>query len=226
MEILHIDEQAASTASTEAMLGEPENRSDAYAESAVLETCVAMLINEPSSNLVEASGQIASALSMPLTSDATDIDSLKQRFYDRFVISSSPWFVPSNEQCIRKARFEGGTLVFSSVEGTYSRHVVECYKTVGFDYRKLQGYEPVVNRLLPDSLAAELAFLASMRLREAEAETDEQAQSCRAYADKFATEHLAKWVDSYAAFAEMKGVDLYSEWAQIIARIVSAETDR
>lgn len=197
-------------------------RSEARAESAVLETCVALLISEPSQALLEAALHLASALGTPIESNTADIDALKQRFYDRFLVSSSPWFVPANEQCIRKARTDGGKTTYPSIEGTHSRHVAECYKTSGFDYRKLQGHAPAVNRLLPDSLASELAFAASLRLRESEAATDEQSQYYRTYADRFMEAHPSRWVDAYSALVKAKGVDFYSEWIALTARIVAA----
>lgn len=195
---------------------------EARAESMVFETLVALLINEPSQGLLQAAQQLARTLDEPIVSDVSDIDSLKQRFYDRFLIPTSPLFVPCNEQCIRNSSIVDGRTAFPSVGGALSRHVVECYKAVGFDYRELRGCAPAISRLLPDSLASELAFVASMRLRESTASTSELAQSCREYADKFLAQHLTKWVDAYASFAEAKAADFYSEWARLAARIVTA----
>lgn len=203
----------------------PATQDEARNVSLVFETCAALLINEPSRDLLNAAQQLARMLEKPIASDVSDADTLKQRFYDRFLIPSSPWFIPANEQCIRKASITGNTLVFPSVEGALSRHVAECYRNVGFDYRKLRGYRPAINRLLPDSLASELAFVASMKLREATAQTSELAQNCRKYTDAFIAQHLARWADTYALHAEEKGVDFYSEWARLIASVVAAEAE-
>ncbi|WP_417143218.1 molecular chaperone TorD family protein [Raoultibacter massiliensis] len=196
----------------------------AHAESLIFEACAALLVNEPSQDLLEAAQQLARMLERPIASDISDIDALKQRFFDRFLIPSSPWFVPANEQCIRKSSLTDSAVVFPSVEGEHSRHVIECYKVIDFDYRKLKGYAPAINRLLPDSIASELAFVASMKLRESTAQTNDLAQGYREYSDKFIDHHLAKWVNTYALYAERKGVDFYSEWARLIASVVTEET--
>lgn len=204
----------------ETATSEAAPRAEALAESTILETCAAVLVGKPSREMLDAASCLAEALGRPLTSDTSDADALEQRFYDRFLIPSSPWFVPSNEQCIRMARDEGGRIAFPSIEGVHSRHVAACYREAGFDFRRIEGYAPAVGRLLPDSLVAELAFVSSMRLRESQAETENEARGLRAYADRFTDEHLGRWVGRYAELARSKGADFYMEWIDLTAHVV------
>lgn len=142
---------------------------------------------------------------------------LAQAFFDRVAVSCSPAYVPLAEQCVRDARFADGRWSFGGMDGRHARHVAQCYEKTGFDYRQLQGCEPLARSLRPDSLATECAFMAFL-LSECSAHDGRFA-----YADAFLLKHLATWVDRAALICAETGDDLVTRLVAECAAFVAED---
>lgn len=135
---------------------------------------------------------------------------LKQAFFDRLVIASSPVFVPLSEQSMRDARYRDGHWKFGAVDGSITRHVMRCYEHAGFDHRQLRGAEPLVRSLRPDALAAECAFMAFLLAGDDAAVEEATEETGRgAYADAFLDAHLGLWACDAASACEASCSDDY-----------------
>lgn len=185
--------------------------------SVVFDACAALFLNEPTDQVLSDIRQVACALGAGgfdgPEADAAD-STLKQRYYDRLFVTSSRCYVPLIESCIARGGMdESGAMRYASVESSRGDHALRCYETVGFDYRALAGYPLAVSSLRPDSLAAELAFLAFCTRREAEsweAGDADQAAHWNRLARQFACEHVQPWIGSAAACLAATEDDVYA----------------
>ena len=102
--------------------------------------------------------------------------------------------------------------------------MLRCYRAVGFDYRALAGFGPAVGSLRPDSLAAELAFMAFLARAAAEAAGEDPAASERAaeLLRQFAREHANAWLPKAARLLAAGDDDLYARTAALAADAVGS----
>ena len=126
----------------------------------IAEACAEAFLNEPSAQIVDDVARVARALGDGRLDGVVADEALRQRYSERFFVPTSPLYVPLSECSVRGAAEEEGRVRYAPVSGAQADHVLKCYRAVGFDYRALAGFGPAVGSLRPDSLAAELAFMA------------------------------------------------------------------
>ena len=146
----------------------------------VAEACAEAFLNEPSAQIVDDVARVARALGDGRLDGVVADEALRQRYSERFFVPTGPLYVPLSECSVRGAAEEEGRVRYAPVSGAQADHVLRCYRAVGFDYRALAGFGPAVGSLRPDSLAAELAFMAFLARAAAEAAGEDPAASERA----------------------------------------------
>lgn len=139
-----------------------------------------------------------------------------QAFFDRLAVPCATTYVPLSEQCIRDAVCNNERWTFGPMDGAQTRHVVRCYERAGFDFRQLQGYEPIARSLRPDALAVECAFMAFLLAEDAD-------DGRVAYANAFLETHLARWVDKAARICAETGEDPVSRLVADCAAFVAED---
>lgn len=182
------------------------------------EACAEALVNEPSAPVIADLQKIAAAMGSDRFDGIEATDDLKQRYYDRMFVTSSPYYVPLFESSIANRIEQDGRVTYGSTSSSKSDHVIRCYKTVGFDYTKMQGYKIAVKSLHPDSMASELAFmafLAEAAVEELEAGKGTDCAGERLLRD-FVKRHT-RWFGDAARFLAKTDDDLYARVASLAA---------
>lgn len=177
----------------------------------IAEACAEALVNEPSAEAVHGMRRVAQTLGSTRF-DRVELDAnLRQRYYDRFFVSSSPFYVPLAESCLRGAWELDGRRSFGSANGPAADHVLRCYRAVGFDFRALDGFAPAVKQLRPDSMACELAFMASLARSACDGGADD-ASAARSVdlLRRFACEHACRWFDDAESALKRTDDDFYA----------------
>lgn len=183
---------------------------EARAAAMVYEACAEVLLNLPRADIVHDIGRSAALLGSNAFADVVADEHLEQRFYDRLFVATSHWFVPLGESCIRGMHHDGTVRRFGPTADSRTDHVGACYRAAGFDFTALQGLDLAVRSLRPDSLAAELAFMAYLSHREAAAPDAGTAEQCRQLGLTFLDQHLACWVGAAAQALAEPGDDFYA----------------
>lgn len=183
---------------------------------ALCEACAAVLMNEPTQALVDDLACVAHALGDDRFDGIAADAELRQRYYDRAIVSRSPYFVPLTESCVTKRVPMDGRVRYGSYESAAGDHVLRCYKAVGFDFGALPCYEFARCGLRPDALACELAFMASL----ARAAAPEVARTGSSHAEalllEFAGVHT-RWFAAAAACLAATDDDLYARTVALAA---------
>ena len=160
----------------------------------IAEACAEAFLNEPSAQIVDDVARVAQALGDGRFDGVVADEALRQRYSERFFVPTSPLYVPLSECSVRGAAEVEGRVRYAPASGAQTDHVLKCYRAVGFDYRALAGFGPAVGSLHPDSLAAELAFMAFLARAAVEAAGEDPAASERAaeLLCQFAREHARR----------------------------------
>lgn len=200
-----------------------EDRGDeAHACSVLFSVLAEALINEPAAQVTDEVGQVARAMGRDELSVLPDPEALKQSYYNRFAVPTSPTYVPLVESSIVHMRETEEGIAYGPLSASCSDHVAGCYAAVGFDPAALAGDRLVLLMAKPDSLAVELAFVAYLKACESEAATLEAAARCADLAAQFVREHLGRWVDSAAACLRASDDDFYAALCAFAAEAVDA----
>ncbi|MCB7036879.1 molecular chaperone TorD family protein [Eggerthella sinensis] len=194
--------------------------------SVLLSACAAALINEPTEQVVRDVRRVAEALGDSRFDGIEPGAPLTQRYYDRFFVSASPYFVPLVESCVRGAFDENGRTVYASTRSSKGDHALLCYEAAGFDYRALRGFEAATKALKPDSLACELAFLAALGTSAAQADDEACARAGVRLFDEFAREHVGAWIPRAARCLAAADDDFYARLVALAAEAVQALAGR
>ena len=188
-----------------------EKAAEARGFSVVFDACAEAFLDEPDEAIIDDVRKVAAALGQDGFDFVAD-DDLKQRYYDRLFVTSTPYYVPLIESSVaRGAEDEDG--------------VMRCYHTVEFDFQALSGYDLAVKSLHPDSLASELAFLAFCKKREAECweSSDEaQAEHWAQLAAQFSKQHASRWVGKAADCLARTDEDFYAHACALAAAAAEA----
>ena len=176
----------------------------------VAEACARALVSEPSSEVVRDVRRVAQALGMTRFDCVEPGAALRQRYSDRFFVSGGPLFAPLVESCVRGAWEQDGRRSFGTASGPAADHALRCYRAVGFDYRALEGFAPAVAQLRPDSMAVELAFMASLARRACEGGDDAAAARGVELLRRFSREHAAGWFGAAAEALRRADDDFYA----------------
>lgn len=189
----------------------------------VMAVCAEALLNLPTEDVVANVRSVAEALGDDGFDDVVADAALEQRYYDRFFASAHPAYVPLCEDAVRGGYMDGDRFRYGSVCGKHYAHTLTCYKAVGFDFRRLAGFEPSVTTLKPDSMASELAFLVFLAdsALEAEDRDPEVAQRSRELLVTFARDHACRWFDDAAECLERFDDDFYAGVCALAAEAVA-----
>lgn len=191
------------------------------------EACAEALVNEPSDQVVGDLQKVARALGDDRFDGVEADDALRQRYYDRTVVASSPYFVPLIESSVANRTENGGRVSFGAVSSSRSDHVLRCHKAAGFDYTGMRGYKIAVKNLHPDSMASELAFmayLAEAAVEELEAGKGPDCAGERLLLD-FAKRHT-RWFGDAARLMAATDDDLYARVAALAAETADMVSGR
>lgn len=190
--------------------------------SVLFDACAAALLNEPSQQIIDDMKRVAQLLGDNRFDRFGQNDDLTQRYYDRFFVSNTPVFVPLSENCMLTCCMTDDGPQYGSVEGIASDHVLRCYRAVGFDPARLQGFQPALQNARVDSLACECAFVAFLKSKEAAADSEAEAQHLAQLADEFVGTHLGCWIRTVSACASRSDDDFYAELCAFAADAVDA----
>lgn len=208
------------------MSSREEKCTSARGFSVVLDACAEAFLNVPSSEVLADLSRIAQIMGADKLHEAAEQGNLMQRYYDRVFVTASPLYVPLCESCIARGGIDAsGVMQYAAVEGSCLDHLLECYGTVGFDYRSLKGFDLAVASLSADSLATELAFLSFCSGREAdawEAGDEAQARHWSKLSHRFAREHAGTWVAKAADCLGATDNDLYAHTCRLAADTIAA----
>ena len=189
----------------------------------VMAVCAEALLNLPTEDVVANVRSVAEALGDDGFNDVADA-ALEQRYYDRFFVSAHPAYVPLCEDAVRGGYMDDDRFRYGSVCGKHYAHTLTCYKAVGFDFRRIEGFEPSVSMLKPDSMASELAFLAFLAdsALAAEGRDSEVAQRSRELLVTFARDHASRWFGDAVECLERFDEDFYAGVCALAAESVAA----
>lgn len=192
---------------------------------AVARTCTAALVNEPTEKVVDALRSVAEVLGDARFDETLPDQVLQQRYYDRFFVTASPWYLPLCESSVRDAAEEDGRVTYAPVGGARADHVLACYRAVSFDYRRIEGFDLAVKSLRPDSMAAELAFMAFLADAAADGVGDpDSAQRAVQLLEQFAREHAVRWFGKAAECLRRVDDDFYSRVVSLAAEATETIT--
>jgi hypothetical protein len=178
----------------------------------LFDVCAEALLNEPDERIVSDVQAVASALSDRRFDDVSASPELKRRYYERFFVSSSSWFVALRENNIRMGSYaQGPTFSYGPSEGRLSDHVARCYRVAGFDFHALRGFDPAVGTLHADSLAVECAFVAYLKNAQAvEEENGRSGAHAARMADDFIAMHLLPFSEAAIGLFRQTPDDFYA----------------
>ncbi len=190
----------------------------------VMAVCAEALLNLPTEDVVANVRSVAEALGDDGFNDVVADAALEQRYYDRFFVSAHPAYVPLCEDAVRGGYMDDDRFRYGSVCGKHYAHTLTCYKAVGFDFRRIEGFEPSVSMLKPDSMASELAFLAFLAdsALAAEGRDSEVAQRSRELLVTFARDHASRWFGDAVECLERFDEDFYAGVCALAAESVAA----
>lgn len=190
----------------------------------VVVVCAEALLNLPAEDVVANVRSVAEALGDDSFNDVVADAALEQRYYDRFFVSAHPAYVPLCEDAVRGGYMDDDRFRYGSVCGKHYAHTLTCYKAVGFDFRLVEGFEPSVTMLKPDSMASELAFLAFLAdsALAAEGRDSEVAQRSRELLVTFARDHASRWFGDAVECLERFDEDFYAGVCALAAESVAA----
>lgn len=197
----------------------------------------AAFLNEPSEQVLGDARRVAQALGDSSLDEACAEGccegeagaALRQRFYDRVIVASSPVHVPLLESCVAGSGVdEKGVAHYNAVQSTRGDHVLRCYRALGFDFKALGGYHLLISTLHCDYIGCELAFLAFMKGGEAQAWGSGDKQAATHWHDlalRFARDHAAAWIPTAVTRLAAGDDDAYARLAELAGNIVRTLID-
>ncbi len=180
------------------------------------------LAQQPDVEVVGAVQRVADALGDDRFADVRPGDELDQRFFNRFVVTSSPYYLPLVEGSVREAYEEDGVLRYGPLRSKHSDHVLACYRSVRFDHGDWGARGVVARGLKPDALACELEFMASLAQAACDGATEEEREAAQRLLARFAGDHAARWFGRAAGYAARIEDDFYARLVVLAAESVEA----
>ncbi|MCI2240862.1 molecular chaperone TorD family protein [Adlercreutzia faecimuris] len=180
------------------------------------------LAQQPDVEVVGAVQRVADALGDDRFADVRPGDELDQRFFNRFVVTSSPYYLPLVEGSVREAYEEDGVLRYGPLRSKHSDHVLACYRSVRFDHGDWGARGVVARGLKPDALACELEFMASLAQAACDGATEEEREAAQRLLARFAGDHAARWFGRAAGYAARIEDDFYARLVALAAESVEA----
>ena len=177
--------------------------------------CSRALIEEPTQELVDEVVRAADAMGVAPAGAVVADEGRRQRFFDRMVVTSTPFFVPLTESAVTRRLPMDGRTRYGSLSGPRADHALQCYRAVGFSYGSIKGCPAVVQGLRPDSMAVELAFVCAL----AQSALGEGGTNAVRLLGEFVRSHT-RWFADAAMCLSGHGEDLYATVAAMSARLV------
>lgn len=147
-----------------------------------------------------------------------DEATLVQEYYDRFFVPSSGKYVPPFESAVIGREVKGDKLYYGSLNNIETLHVLECYRSVGFNPWELDVFKPVKVINLADYIGFELAFMSYLCYAQADvSENDALAIKWQDLQKSFIEEHLINWCFDYADLVGKIAPGFYAVLVNFIA---------
>ena len=180
--------------------------------------CARALVNKPDQSVIDAVFGVAQALGDDRFTDFSPNATLTQRFYDRFFVTNSPFYIPLYESSIRGALPSDGRVRYASVQGPATEHVQNCDRAIGFNISTIEGFDLSIKSLKPDSMAAELWCMASL-VEVATSTREEKPVRDRAEVllYQFAESHPAHWFKQVSDYMSATDDDFYARVCALAA---------
>ena len=197
-------------------LSEDEARGFAVAYEAFCEA----LINVPSTRTVEDAQHVARALGSTSLDGFCAGAGMTQRYYDRFFVPTSSVHIPLSEARITGASNEEAGISYGPEADGGTEHAAASYRAAGFDPHALAGDPLAVGGLAPDSLAAELAYLAFLKQGSLESGG---AEVYDRFACAFLSAHKPRWVKKAAGIMADQDDDFYARVVALAAQVMEED---
>lgn len=181
------------------------------------------LLNVPDEKVVADVVSVAEALGSAAFEGFAPSKGLAQRYYDRFFVPTSPLYLPLSEDRVAGAQTVDGRTEFGQLAGKATDHARACYEAAGFAYGQLQGFEPTVRSLRPDSLASELAFLAYVK--QAAVRGDVPAETSDRLTCQFLRTHRPAWMEKAARLMAARDDDFYARVCRLAAEVCALDLE-
>lgn len=210
-----------------------ERAGEARGFAVAFDALAAAFLNEPSEQVLGDVRRVAQALGVTTLDEQTAEGccageagaALRQRYYDRVIVASSPVHVPLLENCVAGSAVDDkGVAHYNAVQGSRGDHVLRCYRALGFDFKALPGYHLLIQTLHCDYIGCELAFLAFMKSGEAQAwEAGDEAQAAHWHelALRFARDHAGSWLPTAAKRLAATDDDVYARMCAFAADVTA-----
>lgn len=190
----------------------------------LLEACGNVFLNHPDETVLDSLRIVAQTADNHDFDDIAADDPLRQRYEERLVQTDSPLYVPLFESSIAGSTVdEKGAVHYGPTHDDRTAHVLLRYEELEFDPSTLAGAPDTAERLHPDSIAAELAFLAFLKKEEAASwEMGDHASAVRWHevARAFSREHPNAWLALAAERLAAGDDDLYARACNLAAEAV------
>ncbi|MEW6622304.1 MAG: molecular chaperone TorD family protein [Bacillota bacterium] len=195
------------------------------ARAGIYETLARGFLKEPDSSFATRLGELLEILRPLLDLDLIledcyiyDQELLTQEYYDRIFVPSSGKYVPPFESAIVGRMAAGDILSYGPLNGSETRHVLACYRSVGFNHEELEIFKPVRYLRLADYLGFELAFAAYLCYAQAGEDRSEAAHYKWQELQKiFIEQHLGRWCKDYASLVEIAAPGFYVVLSKLAA---------
>lgn len=197
-----------------------------YAAFIMYETLTEALVNIPTAGIVSDIARLARLLGIDNFENVIADKTLEQRFYERFFITTSPYFIPLSENSIQNTTVANGKRCFGPTNGSKTDHVAQCYRQSGFDPHALSGYPLFISSAHFDSLAFELSFMAFLVRTEIETEQEHGLQNIRLWQKEFLSQHLVPWVKKAAKIMGDTDDDFYARIVALAAAWIELDRER
>lgn len=188
-----------------------------------LEATAEALVNIPSDRVIADIQRVACNLGCKSFNGFATTPELEQRYYDRFFIPTSPYFIPLSESRITDAADIQGSLTFGPPFGPCTKHAEDCYRQIGFDYSKLVGFDSAIQALVADSLACEVSFLAFLK-KGALVDTS-QFDLYDRLAAQFISAHDERWIRKAVCLMKATDDDFYARLVDFAADLFAIERE-
>lgn len=179
------------------------------------------LLNVPSERVLSDVRLVAQAMGRAEFDQYQAAPELEQRYYDRFFVPTGGVFVPLSESRFSNVDETADRIAYGPEANNGTDHVTACYRQVGFEYRALAGYDLAVQRLRPDSLASELAFLAYVHTVGCVQDATGELNAWDRFALQFLREHTG-WMTT-AAQVMARTDDLYARLCVLAVDVCAAD---
>jgi TorA maturation chaperone TorD len=172
------------------------NTDELLAQARLLDFVASLYLRSPDVEVVEACMAAAPAFGELLKDETlsrlmlqvreTDMKSLREDYYDLFIVPVSGRYLPPYESAQREGR----------LWGTLTHKADALYRATGFDFRELKVDPHWLALGIPDHIGFEMAFVSALLCSQVEGPPEETG-SLAETTDYFVQHHLGHWAAEY-----------------------------